>query len=61
VLRGPGPNGRWVLCMQNLGPEPALFTPRDPPVRSLGPLTLEPWETRWIALGGGERREVSSR
>ncbi|MDR2760142.1 MAG: sugar phosphorylase, partial [Spirochaetaceae bacterium] len=40
VLRGPGPNGRWVLCMQNLGPEPALFTPRDPPVRSLGPLTL---------------------
>ncbi|MDR2068255.1 MAG: sugar phosphorylase [Spirochaetaceae bacterium] len=61
VLRGPGPGGRWVLCMQNLGPLPARFIPPDPPARSLGPLTLEPWETRWIALGGGERREVSTR
>ncbi|MDR0589447.1 MAG: sugar phosphorylase [Spirochaetaceae bacterium] len=61
VLRGPGPGGRWVLCMQNLGPESALFTPQDPPVRSLGPLSLGPWETRWIALGGGgERRELST-
>ncbi|MFP3089298.1 sugar phosphorylase [Treponema sp. TIM-1] len=61
VLRGPGPGGRWVLCMQNLGPLPARFTPQDPAIRSLGPLTLEPWETRWIALGGGgERREVST-
>jgi sucrose phosphorylase len=66
VLRGPDPGGRdlktrRVLCIQNLGPSPARFTPDAPPFDSLGSLRLEGWETRWIALGGGgERREISS-
>jgi sucrose phosphorylase len=42
VLRGPDPQGRQVLCVQNLGSAPARF--RD--------LPLEPWETRWIAADG---------
>jgi sucrose phosphorylase len=61
VLRGPGPAGRWVLCVQNLGSLPARFTLRESPICFPGSLDLEPWETRWIALGGGrERREVST-
>jgi sucrose phosphorylase len=61
VLRGPGPAGRWVLCVQNLGSRPARFTLREPPASLPGSLDLKPWETRWIALGGGgERREVST-
>ncbi|MDR2631222.1 MAG: sugar phosphorylase [Spirochaetaceae bacterium] len=61
VLRGPDPEGRRILCLQNLGSDPVRFTPRDPPFECLGPLTLESWETRWIALGGGRvRREVST-
>jgi sucrose phosphorylase len=72
VIRGPagdpedpkGPDfagARRVLCIQNLGPAPARFTADAPPFDALGPLSLEGWETRWIALGGGgDRREISS-
>ncbi|MDR3162118.1 MAG: sugar phosphorylase [Spirochaetaceae bacterium] len=61
VLRGPEPAGRRVLCLHNLGSAPARFMADAPPFDALGPLSLEGWETRWIALGGnGERREISS-
>jgi sucrose phosphorylase len=65
ILRGPSSTGRQVLCLQNLGSAPARFIPDAPPFDTLGPFSLEGWETRWIALeetpfGGRERREISS-
>jgi sucrose phosphorylase len=64
LLRGPvtppGSAGkRWVLCAQNLGGSPAAAQLRQ---EGLSPerIDLEPWETRWIALGAGERRELST-
>jgi sucrose phosphorylase len=64
LLRGPvTPAGsadkRWVLCVQNLGAAPALVPVRNPGL-PLESLDLKPWETRWIALGAGERRELST-
>ena len=62
VLRGPDPEDRRVLCVQNLGSAPARFIPQDPLLEPLGPLNLEGWETRWTAFGGGrEQRDVSTR
>jgi sucrose phosphorylase len=64
LLRGPVPAAgsgekRWVLCAQNLGGEPAVVTVLEPGV-ALDRIALEPWETRWIALGNGEKREIST-
>jgi sucrose phosphorylase len=64
LLRGPvtpaGSAGqRRVLCVQNLGAAPATVRVRAagaPPDR----LDLDPWETRWIAFGGGDTREIST-
>jgi sucrose phosphorylase len=59
LLRGPVKE-RWVLCAQNLGGSPAVVRVREAGV-GLDMIALEPWETRWIALGGGEgRREIST-
>jgi sucrose phosphorylase len=67
VLESPGPvfallrlsGDRSVLCAQNLGPRPESFSIADPgsPVAEL---SLEPWETRWIARGGGPERSLST-
>jgi sucrose phosphorylase len=64
LLRGPvtsaGSAGkRWVLCAQNLGAAPAVV-PVHKPGLPLDSLDLKPWETRWIALGAGESRELST-
>lgn len=75
LLRGPDSDGRYVLCLQNLGaegrpfPDPAAFP--DAALASLltkgaEPLpprwngTLKAWETRWIALGGKRRPRMLS-
>jgi sucrose phosphorylase len=50
---------RWVLCAQNLGGNPGVVRVREAGV-ALDRIALEPWETRWIAVGGGERREIST-
>jgi sucrose phosphorylase len=64
LLRGPAPEGRRVLCVQNLASNPAaldlppgLCPPGGPLPRTLG---LEPWETRWVAFGAGETRVLST-
>jgi sucrose phosphorylase len=64
LLRGPvTPAGsseqRWVLCAQNLGPAPAAALVRKPGL-PLDRIDLKPWETRWIALGAGPGRELST-
>lgn len=64
LLRGPvvsagSAEKRWVLCAQNLGGSPAAMQVREAGVAP-DTIALEPWETRWIALGGGERRELST-
>jgi sucrose phosphorylase len=58
LLRGPDRRGRRVLCAGNLGPRKASFdgTGYAPMDRVL----LEPWETRWIAWGGGGEMRVLS-
>jgi sucrose phosphorylase len=72
VLRGPaGFSGaplssgeRRVLCVQNMGAEPAVLKVRGKGVPAgvfLEELALEPWETRWIACGDGERRDLSTK
>jgi sucrose phosphorylase len=58
LLRGPV-GGRRVLCAQNLGSGPAAIQVREPGV-PLDRIDLKPWETRWIALGAGDRREIST-
>ncbi|QQO08030.1 sugar phosphorylase [Breznakiella homolactica] len=59
VVRGPDAAGRRVLCAMNLGPAPVSFAAPDG--FSAEPATLEPWETRWMARGGGdEPREFST-
>ena len=50
---------RRVLCVQNLGGSPAAVPVRAEGL-SLERLDLEPWETRWIAFGAGDRRELST-
>jgi sucrose phosphorylase len=57
LLRGSG--DRRVLCAQNLGPRPVSFKITGPgaPVPEL---SLAPWETRWIAGGGGAVRSLST-
>jgi sucrose phosphorylase len=57
LLRGPA-EGRWVLCAQNLGAIPAALRVREAALSA--DLALEPWETRWIAFGAGEKREIST-
>ncbi|MDR3147053.1 MAG: sugar phosphorylase [Treponema sp.] len=60
LLRGPvdGPGGkRWVVCAQNLGGSPAQVRLAEAPLERLD---LRPWETRWIAFGAGEGRELST-
>jgi sucrose phosphorylase len=64
LLRGPvTPAGsaekRWVICAQNLGDSPAAALVSEPGL-PLDRIDLQPWETRWIALGAGERRELST-
>lgn len=61
LIRGPDPvfRDRWVLCAQNLCAQASSFTVQEPGAFR-GEITLEPWETRWIALGAGERRELST-
>ncbi|MDR2078253.1 MAG: sugar phosphorylase [Treponema sp.] len=58
LLRGPVEK-RWVLCAQNLGTSPAAVQVREPGVL-LDRIDLKPWETRWIAVGGRDRREIST-
>jgi sucrose phosphorylase len=64
LLRGPvTPAGsseqRRVLCAQNLGGSPVTVRVREAGF-PLDRIDLQPWETRWIALGGGGRRELST-
>jgi sucrose phosphorylase len=64
LLRGPvTPAGsseqRWVLCVQNLGDRAGTAQVREAGL-PLDRIDLQPWETRWIALGGGGRRELST-
>jgi sucrose phosphorylase len=64
LLRGPvTPAGtsekRWVLCAQNLGGSPGTALIREAGA-PLDRIDLQPWETRWIALEGGARREIST-
>ncbi|GHV29319.1 sucrose phosphorylase [Spirochaetia bacterium] len=62
LLRGPvggAASLRWVLCAQNLGGTPAMVQVGEAGV-ALDRIDLEPWETRWIAVGNGERREIST-
>jgi sucrose phosphorylase len=52
LIRGPDRCGRRVLCAENLGPVPAsLRIPAEyaPPQDVCGGISLEPWETCWIA------------
>jgi sucrose phosphorylase len=63
LLRGPSSapagTGRRVLCLQNTAGKRALFDP--PPDLPLGKtITLEAWETRWIAFGGNAGDRVLS-
>lgn len=52
LLRGPDPGGGLVLCAHNLSGFPAVFNGAESPLPAQ--LILEPWETRWIDLAGGE-------
>ncbi|MDR2247258.1 MAG: sugar phosphorylase [Treponema sp.] len=60
LLRGPDRQGRHALCAENLGPAQAVL--RVPAEYGMGAadITLSPWETRWIAWGTGERRDIST-
>jgi sucrose phosphorylase len=64
LLRGPDPRGRRVLCVQNMASNPAALNlpPGLCPAGDLLPRTisLEAWETRWIAFGGGETQVLST-
>ncbi|MDL2228740.1 sugar phosphorylase [Treponema sp. OttesenSCG-928-L16] len=56
LLRGPDAEGRRVLCIQNLGPERMTLSYSD-----MADIPAEPWETKWIAFGGGrEKSELST-
>jgi sucrose phosphorylase len=64
LLRGPvtpagSPEKRWVLCAQNLSGSPAAAWIREDGL-PLDRIDLKPWETRWIALGAGAPRELST-
>jgi sucrose phosphorylase len=60
LLRSP-PAGsaekRRVLCAQNLGGSPATVRLTGLP---LDRIDLKPWETRWMAFGDGDSRELST-
>ncbi|MDR0388062.1 MAG: sugar phosphorylase, partial [Treponema sp.] len=63
LLRGPGRSGRRALCAENLGPVPAgLNIPAEYgfPAPEGGGISLAPWETRWIAWGAGDVRDIST-
>jgi sucrose phosphorylase len=62
LLRGPDRLGRRVLCAENLGPAPAgLILPAGYGFPTAGGgISLEPWETRWIAWGAGDIRDIST-
>jgi sucrose phosphorylase len=62
LLRGPDRRGRMALCAENLGPAPAgLEIPAGyGAVPAAGGVSLEPWETRWIAWGAGGIRDIST-
>ncbi|MDR2740862.1 MAG: sugar phosphorylase [Treponema sp.] len=64
LLRGPDRSGRLALCAENLGPAPAkLSIPAGYgtiPATKGGVISLEPWETRWIAWGEGGIRDIST-
>jgi sucrose phosphorylase len=62
LLRGPDRSGRRVLCAENLGPAPArLRLPAEYGLSAAaGGISLEPWETRWIAWGTGDTRDFST-
>ncbi|MDR3123712.1 MAG: sugar phosphorylase [Treponema sp.] len=62
LLRGPAAGSagkRWVICAQNLGSSPATAQIRMAEA-PLDRIDLKPWETRWIAFGAGETRELST-
>jgi sucrose phosphorylase len=52
LLRGPDDQGRRVLCLQNLGGSAGTAD-----ISAVGEAGLSgdlaPWETRWVAFGGG--------
>jgi sucrose phosphorylase len=61
LVRGPDSGGRRALCAENLGPAPAVLSiPAEYGTFAAGGISLEPWETRWIAWGRGEARDIST-
>jgi sucrose phosphorylase len=61
LLRGHDRQGRFTLCAENLGPRPArLNIASQFGAASGGSIALAPWETRWIAWGEGETRDIST-
>ena len=64
LLRGPDRQGRRALCAENLGPAPAVLrVPAEYGAVFGKPgadIPLAPWETRWIAWGMGETRDIST-
>ncbi|MDR3130607.1 MAG: sugar phosphorylase [Treponema sp.] len=60
LLRGPDRHGRRALCAENLGPAPARLGLPAECALGVGEIALEPWETRWVAWGAGEGRDIST-
>ncbi|MDR1143961.1 MAG: hypothetical protein LBK77_07070, partial [Spirochaetaceae bacterium] len=72
LLRGPSAEGGWVLCLENLRGEKAVWKkPASGPGSGLPPgvlsslretIALEPWETLWLGMdaGGTENRRLST-
>jgi sucrose phosphorylase len=61
LLRGPDRQGRIVLCAENMGSHPARLNIASEFGAALGgSIALAPWETRWIAWGAGETRDIST-
>ncbi|GHV86314.1 sucrose phosphorylase [Spirochaetia bacterium] len=61
LLRGTETEGRWALCLENLGSEAAVWTPPAEVPAELGPLKLESWETRWLVYDkNGLVKEIST-
>jgi sucrose phosphorylase len=54
VQRGPDKTGRYALCLMNFrGQEQGVELPRSPVWGAPRRLTLGPWESLWLASGGG--------